>query len=217
MDKDDSNENSASWISYCVQLGILFWKDGELDNNPIFRVSDPSLIFTCTFCQNRYHHIINIISSIYLYIRRFQRSFQTVSYTYYVSRYLCFYCMWDTRPFFHLDNRMIMLVDNNNNQQNFLTIKVEIQSRNFYVKSPSAESNSAIFTWKISACANMTILKSYQSIQHHQTSRRRSKSFSEVIDTNNASNDSHEITPLLLTARLNDLLRAPIDHGKKVW
>lgn len=63
----------------------------------------------------------------------------------------------------------------------------------------------------------MTILKSYQSIQHHQTSRRRSKSFSEVIDTNNASNDSHEITPLLLTARLNDLLRAPIDHGKKVW
>ena len=62
----------------------------------------------------------------------------------------------------------------------------------------------------------MTILKSYQSIQHHQ-SRRRSKSFSEVIDTNNASNDSHEITPLLLTARLNDLLRAPIDHGKKVW
>ena len=41
----------------------------------------------------------------------------------------------------------------------------------------------------------------------------RSKSYNEIID---AQQDPHEVTPLLLTARLNELLRVPIDHGKKV-
>lgn len=42
--------------------------------------------------------------------------------------------------------------------------------------------------------------------------RRSSKSYSDFIDVR----DPHEVTPLLLTARLNELLRTPIDHGKKV-
>ena len=42
--------------------------------------------------------------------------------------------------------------------------------------------------------------------------RRSSKSYSDFIEVR----DPHEVTPLLLTARLNELLRAPIDHGKKV-
>ena len=41
----------------------------------------------------------------------------------------------------------------------------------------------------------------------------RSKSYNEIID---AQQGPHEVTPLLLTARLNELLRVPIDHGKKV-
>lgn len=52
-----------------------------------------------------------------------------------------------------------------------------------------------------------------RSARPHQASRRRSKSYSsEFLESSNP----HEVTPLLLTARLNELLRAPIDHGKKV-
>ncbi len=43
--------------------------------------------------------------------------------------------------------------------------------------------------------------------------RRRSKSYHECL----SSADTTEVTPLLLAARLNELLRAPIDHGKRVW
>ena len=50
--------------------------------------------------------------------------------------------------------------------------------------------------------------------KNNNNSRRRSKSYSDLIE---ASNDPNEVTPLLLAARLHDLLRAPTDHGKKVW
>ena len=53
----------------------------------------------------------------------------------------------------------------------------------------------------------------HRSARPHVASRRRSKSYSEFLEPSNP----HEVTPLLLTARLNELLRAPIDHGKKVW
>jgi len=56
-----------------------------------------------------------------------------------------------------------------------------------------------------------TLTTRYQN-NNHTSSRRRSKSYSDLIE----ANDPNEVTPLLLTARLNELLRAPIDHGKKV-
>jgi len=49
--------------------------------------------------------------------------------------------------------------------------------------------------------------------QNNNSSRRRSKSYSDLDE---ALLDPNEVTPLLLTSRLNDLLRVPIDHGKKV-
>jgi len=50
--------------------------------------------------------------------------------------------------------------------------------------------------------------------KNNNNSRRRSKSYSDLIEA--VGNDPNEVTPLLLAARLHDLLRAPTDHGKRV-
>jgi len=59
-----------------------------------------------------------------------------------------------------------------------------------------------------------TLTTRYQNnnASNRLTSRRRSKSYSDLVE----AHDPNEVTPLLLFSRLNELLRAPIDHGKKV-
>lgn len=59
----------------------------------------------------------------------------------------------------------------------------------------------------------LTPIREQSTYHSYAGSRRRSKSYSEINDTSYAHN---EVTPLLLAARLNSLLRAPLDKGKRV-